>query len=128
MGTLPGSLQISEPQQDLLHRCDIPMPEPPLIASEDLVLLFEIFWCCRDREERSPLLSTHRARKWLRCSLKRFEERPTRTTCHQCDLMVQTTAHAKQKMTTQEDALLLDAEGTQMKDRPVAEISCHRCG
>jgi hypothetical protein len=42
--------------------------------------------------------------------------------------MVQTTAHFKQKMTPQEDALLLDAEGTQMKDRPEAEIPCHRCG
>src|SRR5712691_3533466 len=102
MGTLAGSLQISQPQQGLLHRCDIPMPEPPLIASEELVLLFEICWRCRDREERSPILSTHRARKWLRCGGKRFEERATRTTCQKSDLVVQTTAHAKQKMTTQE--------------------------
>src|SRR6266566_1037553 len=128
MGTLTGALQISQPQQGLLHRCNIAMLEPPFIASEDLVLLCEICRGCRDRQERSPLFSTHRARKGLRGRGKRFEERATRTTCHQSDLMVQTTAHAKQKLTPQEDALLLDAEGTQMKDRPVAESSCHRCG
>jgi hypothetical protein len=40
--------------------------------------------------------------------------------------MVQATGHPKQEVTTQEDTMLFDADRTQVKDEPEAEISRRR--